>query len=155
MTPDDRFAFTTNLRRRRRPRATRSRPTAHSPLDNATAGIAVDGDRLREEDLSDDRRFLYVLDADGGRIYGWSVGALVPKFRRVLETDEGGAILFEWQGLAVRSDPGMRRLLGSLVSPTETPAPTVGWTTASAQSRASFAPVPTHPYPRWCSRPRR
>jgi 6-phosphogluconolactonase len=30
---------------------------------------------LRDEDLSGDGRFLYVIDADGGRIYGWSVGA--------------------------------------------------------------------------------
>ena len=41
--------------------------------------------------------------------------ALVPEFRGVLETDDGAAILFEWQGLAVLSDSGMRRLLGSLV----------------------------------------
>ena len=30
---------------------------------------------LRDEDLSSDGRFLYAIDADGGRIYGWSVGA--------------------------------------------------------------------------------
>jgi 6-phosphogluconolactonase len=36
---------------------------------------------LRDEDLSGDGRFLYAIDADGGRIYGWSVGpggALAP-----------------------------------------------------------------------------
>ena len=45
-------------------------------LDDATAGISVDGmTGLRDEDLSSDGRFLYVIDADGGRIYGWSVGA--------------------------------------------------------------------------------
>ena len=33
----------------------------------------------------------------------------------VVETDNGGAILFEWQGLAVLSASGMRQLLGSLV----------------------------------------
>ena len=27
------------------------------------------------EDLSSDGRFLYAIDADGGRIYGWSVDA--------------------------------------------------------------------------------
>jgi hypothetical protein len=42
-------------------------------------------------------------------------GALVPEFGGVLETDDGGVILFEWQGLAVRTDAGRRRLLGSLV----------------------------------------
>jgi hypothetical protein len=48
-------------------------------------------------------------------------GALVPEFRGVLETDEGGAILFEWQGLAVLTDSGMRQLLGSLVHTTSDP----------------------------------
>ena len=47
--------------------------------------------------------------------------SLVPEFRGVLETDEGAAILFEWQGLAVLSDSGMRRLLGSLVHTTSDP----------------------------------
>ena len=47
--------------------------------------------------------------------------ALVPEFRGVLETDDGATILFEWQGLAVISDSGMRRLLGSLVHTTDDP----------------------------------
>src|SRR5918911_5221327 len=47
-----------------------------------------------------------------------SDGALVPEFRGVLETDDGGAILFEWQGLAVLPGPRMRQLLGSLVHTT-------------------------------------
>src|SRR3712207_3127557 len=41
--------------------------------------------------------------------------ALMPEFRGLLETDDGATILFEWQGLAVLTDSGMRRLLGSLV----------------------------------------
>ena len=48
-------------------------------------------------------------------------GALVPEFRGVLETHDGGTILFEWQGLAVRSDSGRRQLLGSLVHTTDHP----------------------------------
>lgn len=48
-------------------------------------------------------------------------GALVPEFRGALETDDGGTILFEWQGLAVLTDSGMRRLLGSLVHITDDP----------------------------------
>jgi hypothetical protein len=48
-------------------------------------------------------------------------GALVPEFRGVLETDDGRAILFEWQGLAVLTDSGIRRLLGSLVHTTADP----------------------------------
>jgi hypothetical protein len=48
-------------------------------------------------------------------------GALVPEFKGVLETDDGAAILFEWQGLAVLTHSGMRRLLGSLVHTTDDP----------------------------------
>jgi hypothetical protein len=48
-------------------------------------------------------------------------GTLVPEFRGVLETDDGAVILFEWQGLAVLTDSGMRRLLGSLVHMTDDP----------------------------------
>ncbi len=33
-------------------------------------------------------------------------GALLPEFRGVLETDDGAAVLFEWQGLAVLTDSG-------------------------------------------------
>ena len=47
--------------------------------------------------------------------------ALVPEFRGVLETDDGATILFEWQGLAVLTGSGMRRLLGSLVHTTDDP----------------------------------
>ena len=46
-------------------------------------------------------------------------GALVPEFRGVLETDGGGAVLFEWQGLPVPNETGRRRLLGSLVHMTD------------------------------------
>jgi hypothetical protein len=55
-------------------------------------------------------------------------GALVPEFRGVLETDDGAAILFEWQGLAVLTDSGMRRLVGSLVHTTDDPR--YGWLNA-------------------------
>ena len=48
-------------------------------------------------------------------------GALVPEFRGVLETDDGGVILFEWQGLAVLTDSGMRQLLGTLAHTTDVP----------------------------------
>lgn len=39
----------------------------------------------------------------------------------MLETDDGGAILFEWHGLAVLTESGMRQLLGSLVHITDDP----------------------------------
>jgi 6-phosphogluconolactonase len=50
-------------------------------LADAVAGSAVDGQPgLRDEALSRDGRFLYAIDADSGRIFGWSVesGQLSP-----------------------------------------------------------------------------
>jgi 6-phosphogluconolactonase (cycloisomerase 2 family) len=44
-------------------------------LEDATAGVTEDGrPGLRDEDLSDDGRFLYAIDADQGQIVGWGVG---------------------------------------------------------------------------------
>src|ERR671915_1422944 len=43
-----------------------------------------------------------------------SDGALVPEFRGVLETDDGAAVLFEWQGLAVLDGSGMAEALATL-----------------------------------------
>jgi 6-phosphogluconolactonase len=75
VTPDDRFAFTTNFADGAVSRFAIAADGSLS-LEDATAGIAVEGmPGLRDEDLSGDGRFLYVIDADGGRIYGWSVGA--------------------------------------------------------------------------------
>jgi 6-phosphogluconolactonase len=43
-------------------------------LEAAVAGTAVEGQPgLRDEDLSRDGRFLYAIDADARRIFGWSV----------------------------------------------------------------------------------
>jgi 6-phosphogluconolactonase len=81
VTPDDRFAFTTNFADGAVSRFAIAADGTLS-LEDATAGISVDGmPGLRDEDLSSDGRFLYAIDADGGRIYGWSVdaeGALEP-----------------------------------------------------------------------------
>jgi 6-phosphogluconolactonase len=81
VTPDDRFAFTTNYADGTVSRFGISADGSLS-VEDATAGISVEGEPgLRDEDLSDDGRFLYAIDADGGRIYGWSVeaeGALEP-----------------------------------------------------------------------------
>lgn len=75
VTPDGKFAFTTNFADGAVSRYAIASDGSLS-VEDATAGIAVDGmTGLRDEDLSDDGRFLYVIDADGGRIYGWSVGA--------------------------------------------------------------------------------
>jgi 6-phosphogluconolactonase len=50
-------------------------------LEDAVAAVAVDGQPgLRDEDISSDGRYLYAIDADGGRVFGWRVdeGALTP-----------------------------------------------------------------------------
>jgi 6-phosphogluconolactonase (cycloisomerase 2 family) len=74
ITPDDRFAFTTNFADGAVSRYAIGMDGALT-LEDATAGIAVDGRTgLRDEDLTVDGRYLYAIDADGGRIYGWSVG---------------------------------------------------------------------------------
>ena len=44
-------------------------------LEDAAAGIAVEGQTgLRDEELSADGHFLYAIDADSRRIFGWAVG---------------------------------------------------------------------------------
>jgi 6-phosphogluconolactonase (cycloisomerase 2 family) len=81
ITPDDRFAFTTNFADGAVSRYAIGMDGALT-LEDATAGVAVDGrPGLRDEDLTADGRFLYAIDADGGRIYGWAVsgdGSLEP-----------------------------------------------------------------------------
>ncbi len=75
VTPDDRFAFTTNYADGAVSRFAIASDGSLS-LEDATAGISVEGEPgLRDEDLSGDGQYLYAIDADGGRIYGWSVGA--------------------------------------------------------------------------------
>jgi 6-phosphogluconolactonase len=74
ITPDDRFAFATNYADGAVSRFAIASDGSLS-LEDATAGISVEGrPGLRDEDLSDDGRFLYAIDADGGHVYGWSVG---------------------------------------------------------------------------------
>ena len=81
VTPDDRFAFTTNFADGAVSRFAIGSDGSLS-LEDATAGISEDGmPGLRDEALASDGRFLYAIDADGGRIWGWSVdaeGALEP-----------------------------------------------------------------------------
>ena len=75
VTPNDRFAFTTNFADGAVSRYAIA-PDGSLSLEDATAGISVDGKPgLRDEDLSSDGLFLYAIDADGGSIYGWSVEA--------------------------------------------------------------------------------
>jgi 6-phosphogluconolactonase len=75
ITPDDRFAFTTNFADGAVSRFAIAADGSLS-LEDAMAGIAVEGmPGLRDEYLSSDGHFLYAIDADGRRIYGWSVDA--------------------------------------------------------------------------------
>jgi 6-phosphogluconolactonase len=75
ITPDDRFAFTTNFADGAVSRYAIASDGSLS-LEDATAGISVEGmPGLRDEALASDGRFLYAIDADGGRIYDWSVDA--------------------------------------------------------------------------------
>jgi 6-phosphogluconolactonase len=73
VTPDGRYAFTTNFA----DGAVSSwaiGDDASLTLENAAAGTSVDGrPGLRDEDLSRDGRFLYAIDADAGRVFGWSI----------------------------------------------------------------------------------
>jgi 6-phosphogluconolactonase (cycloisomerase 2 family) len=74
VTADGRFAFTTNFGDGAVSRYAIDADGSLT-LDDATAGIAVDGmTGLRDEELSIDGRFLYAVDADARRIFGWVVG---------------------------------------------------------------------------------
>jgi 6-phosphogluconolactonase len=74
VTNDGRYAFTTNFADGAVSRYS-IRPDGSIALDDAAAGIAVEGQTgLRDEALSTDGSFLYAIDADAGRIYGWAVG---------------------------------------------------------------------------------
>jgi len=79
-SPDGRYVFATNFADSA---VSRYRVTTDSELvlEDAAAATAVDGEPgLRDEDLSADGRFLYAVDADGGRVFGWEVndGQLAP-----------------------------------------------------------------------------
>ena len=81
VTPDGRYAFTTNFADGA---VSRWRIDAAGALvlEDATAGVTQDGrSGLRDEDLTEDGRFLYAIDADAGELRGWAVdprGILTP-----------------------------------------------------------------------------
>lgn len=74
VTPDGRSVFTTNFADGAISRYAIEMDGALT-LEDVTAGLTEDGrPGLRDEDLSDDGRFLYAIDADAARIFGWSLG---------------------------------------------------------------------------------
>jgi 6-phosphogluconolactonase (cycloisomerase 2 family) len=74
VSKDDRFAFTTNFADGAVSRYAIAADGTIT-LDDAVAATAVEGKTgLRDEDLTADGNFLYAIDADAGRIYGWAVG---------------------------------------------------------------------------------
>jgi 6-phosphogluconolactonase len=88
VTNDGRYAFTTNFADGAVSRYSIN-DDGSITLDEAAAGLAVDGQTgLRDEDLSGDGRFLYAIDADSRRVFGWAVG-------------EGGSLspVGSWEGL--------------------------------------------------------
>jgi 6-phosphogluconolactonase len=75
ISTDDRYAFTTNFADGAVSRYAIA-DDGTLTLEDATAGIAIDGQTgLRDEDLSSDGRFLYAIDADSRRVFGWAVDA--------------------------------------------------------------------------------
>jgi 6-phosphogluconolactonase (cycloisomerase 2 family) len=74
VTRDDRFAFTTNFADGAVSRYAIG-ADGNLTLEDAVAGAAVEGQPgLRDEDLTADGKYLYAIDADRGRIFGWGVG---------------------------------------------------------------------------------
>jgi 6-phosphogluconolactonase len=73
-TPDGRYAFTTNFADGAVSRYAFGAGGALT-LEDAAAGTARAGETgLRDEDVTRDGRFLYAIDADARRIFGWAVG---------------------------------------------------------------------------------
>jgi 6-phosphogluconolactonase len=74
ISKDDRYAFTTNFADSAVSRWAIA-DDGRIALDDAVAAVAVEGrPGLRDEDLSADGRFLYAIDADSQRIFGWAIG---------------------------------------------------------------------------------
>jgi 6-phosphogluconolactonase len=74
VTGDGRYAFTTNFADGVVSRYAIDRDGALD-LEDAAAGTSVEGrPGLRDEDLTPDGRYLYAVDADAQRVFGWAVG---------------------------------------------------------------------------------
>jgi 6-phosphogluconolactonase len=72
-TPDGRYVFTTNFADGAVSRYSVA-PDGSIVLGDAVAGTAFEGQAgLRDAALTRDGSFLYAIDADAGRVFGWSV----------------------------------------------------------------------------------
>jgi 6-phosphogluconolactonase len=75
VSKDDRYAFMTNFADGAVSRYAIAADGSIS-LEDAVAASAVGGQTgLRDEDVTADGKFLYAIDADAQRIFGWAVGA--------------------------------------------------------------------------------
>jgi 6-phosphogluconolactonase (cycloisomerase 2 family) len=73
VTADGRYAFTTNFADGAVSRYAIGADGSLA-LEDAAAGLAIEGQPgLRDEDLSGDGRFLYAVDADTRKVFGWAV----------------------------------------------------------------------------------
>ena len=81
MTKDDRYAFTTNFADGKISRY-RIEVDGSLVLEDPAAAVTVENTAgVRDEDLTADGKFLYAVDADARRIFGFAVrpdGALDP-----------------------------------------------------------------------------
>ena len=74
VTPDDRFAYTTNFGESTVSRFAIGSDGSITLEDAAAAGVGDARPGLRDEDVTDDGRFLFAIDADGGSVVGWRIG---------------------------------------------------------------------------------
>ena len=74
VTPDDRFAYTTNFAESTVSRFAIGSDGSITLEDAAAAGVGDARPGLRDEDVTDDGRFLFAIDADGGSVIGWRIG---------------------------------------------------------------------------------
>jgi 6-phosphogluconolactonase len=74
VTPDDRFAYMTNFAESTVSRFAIAADGSISLQDAAAGSIGERRPGLRDEDLTDDGRFLFAIDADGDAVLGWRIG---------------------------------------------------------------------------------
>jgi 6-phosphogluconolactonase len=75
VTPDDRFAYTTNFAESTVSRFGIGSDGSIALEDAAAASVGDARPGLRDEDITADGRFLFAIDADGGSVLGWGIGA--------------------------------------------------------------------------------